>query len=62
MNICEVNQKFATDEKCLAYIQQMSWPDGVIRCPACGTNEVKRYERSAEAKSTKNKRGWFMSA
>ena len=58
MDIREVSEKFATDEQCLAYLQQMRWPDGVIRCPECGSKEIKRVERSPE-KLGKNARRWF---
>ena len=58
MNIREAHAKFATDEQCLQYIQEMRWPDGVIRCPECGEKNITRVERSAESKG-KNKRGWF---
>ncbi len=56
MNIREAHEKFATDEQCLQYIGKMRWPDGIVRCPECGTKEVKRVERSAESK---NRRKWF---
>jgi transposase-like protein len=56
MNIREAHAKFFDDEQCLTYIAQMRWPDGVTRCPTCGSNDVKRVERSAESK---NRRKWF---
>jgi transposase-like protein len=56
MNIREAHEKFSSDEQCLVYIQQMRWPDGVVRCPACGAKEVKRVERTADSK---NRRKWF---
>ena len=56
MNIREAHEKFATDEQCLQYIQQMRWPDGVVRCPACGEKDIKRVERKA---ASKNRRAWF---
>jgi len=56
MNIREAHGKFATDEQCLQYIQQMRWPDGIVRCPECGGKEAKRVERRAESK---NRRKWF---
>src|SRR5437868_101286 len=60
MNIGEVNEKFGTDEQCLAYIEKMRWPDGIVRCTLCGTKEVKRYERPKKKESNyENKRGWF---
>ncbi len=58
MNIRTVNAKFASDEDCLKYIQEMRWPDGIVRCPQCGNKNVKRVERSVASKG-KNKRGWF---
>jgi|SRR5581483_7801896 len=56
MDIRKAYANFATDEQCLAYIEQMRWPDGVVRCTLCGSKEVKRVERKT---ATKNKRGWF---
>lgn len=58
MDIREVSSKFATDAQCLAYIEQMRWPDGVIRCPQCGAKDPKRVERGAKKKG-RNKRWWF---
>ncbi len=49
MDIREISEKFATDEQCLAYLQQMRWPDGVIRCPECGSKDIERYERPTVA-------------
>jgi hypothetical protein len=56
MNIREAYAKFATDEQCLQYLKEMRWPDGVVRCPLCGGQDVKRVERKA---TSKNKRAWF---
>jgi transposase-like protein len=58
MDIRQVNAKFSTDEECLAYLQQMRWPDGVVRCPECGSKDIKRVDRSAD-KLGKNNRKWF---
>ena len=56
MNIRDIAIKFSTEEQCLEYVEQMRWPDGIVRCPTCGENNVKRVMRSAESK---NKRPWF---
>lgn len=56
MNIRELTQKFKTDEDCLTYLEQMHWPDGVVRCPVCGTDSPVKVERK---KASRNKRGWF---
>jgi hypothetical protein len=58
MDLRTINAKFAADEDCLKYIQEMRWPDGVIRCPECGDKSVKRIERGLTKKG-KNKRNWF---
>lgn len=57
-NIRSLSAKFSSDEDCLKYIQEMRWPDGVVRCPECGCKDVKRVERSVTKKG-KNRRGWF---
>src|SRR5580704_11336550 len=56
MDIRRAHELFSTDEQCLQYIQQMRWPDGVVRCTACGGKEVKRVERTSDSK---NRRKWF---
>ncbi len=56
MNIRQAHEQFATDEQCLQYIQEMRWPDGIVRCPACGGKDIKRVERKADSK---NRRKWF---
>jgi transposase-like protein len=50
MNLIEVNQQFATDEQCLAYLEAMRWPDGV-RCPVCGAERISRITRKSESKN-----------
>jgi transposase-like protein len=45
VNIREINIKFSTEEQCLAYIETMKWPDGIVRCPTCGDKNIKKYER-----------------
>jgi len=57
-NIRSLSAKFSSDEDCLKYIQEMRWPDGVVRCPECGCKDVKRVERGITKKG-KNRRGWF---
>ena len=52
MNLIDVNQQFATDEQCLAYLEAMRWPDGV-RCPVCGCDRVSKITRKT---ASKNKR------
>ncbi len=55
MDIREIAENFATDEQCLAYLQKMRWPDGIIRCPECGSKDVTRYERPVAAPKRRSK-------
>ena len=52
MNLIDVNERFSTDEQCLAYLEAMRWPDGV-RCPVCGCNRISKITRKS---ASKNKR------
>ncbi len=56
INIRDIYIKFASEEQCLEYVEQMRWPDGIIRCPICGGDKVKKVRRESESK---NKRPWF---
>ena len=56
VSITEVSAKFGTDEQCFAYVEQMRWPDGIVRCPTCGDNKVSKVVRKADSK---NRRLWF---
>jgi transposase-like protein len=68
MDIREVSDKFGTDEQCLAYLEKMRWPDGVVRCPNCGDKNIQKYDRPAHEpkrrsksrdKDKQNVRQWF---
>lgn len=41
MKLIDVAAKFATEDACLGYIEQMRWPMGVA-CLKCGSQEVRR--------------------
>jgi hypothetical protein len=53
MNLIDVTQKFPTDEECLKYIEQMRWPDGVVRCPTCGCDHISRITRKSATKNVR---------
>src|ERR1700733_12922472 len=52
MNPIDVNEKFSTDDECLAHMEAMRWPDGV-RCPVCGCERISKITRKT---ASKNKR------
>jgi len=47
MNIIEVMRKFATQEDCLKYLEQIRWGDGVI-CPYCGSTKVCHHQEKTK--------------
>jgi len=40
----EMERRFATDETCRQYLEQLRWPDG-FRCPGCQSADAWRMER-----------------
>src|SRR5437870_5528776 len=54
MKLIEVAQALATDEQCLAYLENRRWPNSV-RCLTCGSKEISRITRKVTKKSD-NKR------
>src|ERR1700681_4824887 len=53
MNLIDVNKAFDTDEKCLAFLEQMRWPDGV-RCIICGANRISKITRKTASKNVRS--------
>jgi len=53
MNLIDVTRELATDEQCLAFLERQRWPDGVVRCPTCGNDQISRITRKT---ASKNKR------
>jgi transposase-like protein len=53
MNLIDVVKQFPTDEECLKYIEQMRWPDGVVRCPVCGADRISRITRKSATKNVR---------
>ncbi len=41
MNLPELIDRFADEDKCRAYLEELRWPDGV-RCPRCDSDKVSR--------------------
>src|SRR5437667_7064398 len=52
MRLIDVSKAFATNEQCLAYLENRRWPNGV-RCTVCGAEKVSTITRKSK---TKNKR------
>ncbi len=41
MNLSHLIDRFADEDKCRAYLEELRWPDGV-RCPRCESHKVSR--------------------
>jgi transposase-like protein len=53
MNLIDVTKQFPSDDECLAYIEQMRWPDGKVRCPVCGNDGISRITRKSTTKNVR---------
>lgn len=53
MNLIDVTKAFPTDDECLAYIEQMRWPDGKVRCAVCGNDRISRITRKSKSKNVR---------
>lgn len=42
--LLEFERRFATDEACRLYLEQLRWPEGVV-CPACGASKAWAMDR-----------------
>ena len=50
MNLSEMakHRSLSTEERCIAYLEKMRWPDGV-RCPACGNHSISRFQTKGKS-------------
>jgi hypothetical protein len=52
LSVIEVAVSFANEEKCLAYLEKMRWPDGV-ECPECHRKEISKFTTQESKRSRK---------
>lgn len=52
-SIIKLQEEFATDEQCLAFIEKMRWPEGV-RCVTCGGDRISRIRTKEGTRKVKN--------
>ncbi len=55
MNLIDINRDFSTEDKCLAYLEQLRWPSG-LACLKCGSVKVKKLTIAKKSKK-QTKRG-----
>lgn len=55
MKLIDVTRRFDTEEKCLAYIEKMRWPDGQIGCVHCGEMNVSTINRKGDGKNKRSR-------
>ena len=46
-------EKFGTEEKCIAFLEEARWPEGVC-CPACGHAKISRIRAKGKAGKIRN--------
>lgn len=51
MNLIDVATELATDEQCLAFLEKQRWPDGIVRCPTCGNDQISKITRRSVSKN-----------
>jgi hypothetical protein len=51
MNLIDVSRELATDGQCLAFLERQRWPDGIVRCPTCGNDQISRIMRKTKSKN-----------
>jgi transposase-like protein len=54
MNVIDVATEFATEDKCLDYLEAMRWPSGVC-CIECGSLNVSRITRESKSKNKRTR-------
>jgi len=54
MKLIDITKQFNTEDKCLDYLEQLRWPNGV-GCIECGSMNVKRYVREAKSKNKRTR-------
>lgn len=54
MRLIDVTREFDTDDKCLDYLEQMRWPNGVC-CVECGSTKVSRITREAKGRNKRTR-------
>jgi transposase-like protein len=54
MNLIDITDQFQNDDDCLAYLEQIRWPDGP-RCPHCGCDSVSKITRKTVGKNKRTR-------
>jgi len=47
MKQIKLPRQFETEEKCIAFLETLRWPEGV-RCPKCGNDRISRFQASGK--------------
>ena len=54
MRMIDVTKRFATEDQCLDYLEQMRWPNGLC-CVHCGVTNVSKIIREATGKNKRTR-------
>lgn len=47
MNLIKLSEQFDTEEKCIAFLEAVRWPEGV-RCLKCGNARISRFQANGK--------------
>jgi transposase-like protein len=56
MNLIDISTKLQTEDQCLDFIEKVRWPDGKIRCVACGSERISRITRTVNLKIARSEK------
>jgi len=56
MNLIDVSRKLQSEDQCLDFIEKVRWPDGVVRCPTCGSDKISRITRNVDETKTRRQK------
>ena len=46
MTLIEAVEYFKVHENCHRFMVALRWPDGIVKCPNCGSDHVKYLEKA----------------
>jgi hypothetical protein len=55
MNLIDVTRQFQTEDDALQFVEQMRWPDGIVRCPTCGCDRISKITRKPKERTDPKK-------
>ena len=64
-NLTDAIRYFSSEDRCIAYMVSRRWPDGIVKCPVCGSAKVhflanqRRWKCSSSTTVASSRQGWL---